>query len=237
MLCVLIRVKKLVHPARITANAAGLMVKNESPIVVGIDLAGSPKRPTGICLLHELIAETHILFSDEEILDFVKETRPSLVPIDAPLSLPKGRRTVHDRSGEHLRECDRELLCRGIRFFPVTLGPMRMLTERGLALKKRLAGLGYQAVECYPGAAQDLWGIPRQHKDRLGLLNGLRKLGLRGLRKSATSDELDAATAALVGRWSLLGQGLMLGGKTGILIPAFDGRSEKLKTSRVEAKR
>jgi hypothetical protein len=83
--------------------------------------------------------------------------------------------------------------------------------------------MGYQAVECFPGAAQDLWGIPRQHQDHLGLLTGLRKLGLRGLKKIATSDELDAATAALVGRWFVLGQGLMLGGDSGILIPAVDG--------------
>jgi uncharacterized protein len=199
-----------------------LMGKKAQVIVVGVDLAGSLKRPTGVCVLRDLTAETCVAFSDDEILDFVKEFRPTLVPIDAPLSLPNGRLTIHDRSGEHLRECDRALLHRGIRFFPVTLGPMRMLTERGLVLKSRLAAMGYQTVECYPGAAQDLWGLPRQHQDRLGLLNGLRKLGLRGLKKTATSDELDAATAALVGRWFLLGQGLMLGGKTGILIPAVD---------------
>src|SRR5439155_44356 len=83
-------------------------------------------------------------------------------------------------------------------FFPITLGPMRMLTERGLALKKKLSAMGYRAVECYPGAAQDVWGLPRQHRDREGLLAGLRKLGVRGLSKTATSDELDASTAALV---------------------------------------
>ena len=188
------------------------MSKNVSLVAVGIDLAGSPKRPTGLCVLRALIAETYVAFSDDDILDFVSESQPALVTIDAPLSLPEGRRTIHDRSGEHLRECDRELLRRGIRFFPVTLGPMRMLTERGLALKKHLASLSYHAVECYPGAAQDLWGIPRQHQDRLGLFNGLKKLGLRGLKEAATSDELDAATAALVGRWFLTGQGTMLGG-------------------------
>jgi hypothetical protein len=96
---------------------------------------------------------------------------------------------------------------------------MRMLTERGLMLKTKLRGMGYRPVECYPGAAQDVWEIPRQHRDLLGLLVGLRKLGLRGLRKTATSDELDAATAALVGRHFLLGQGIMLGGVNGILIP------------------
>jgi len=188
-------------------------------VVVGVDLAGSPRRPTGLCLLRGLRAETHIAFSDDDILHVVRQARPDLVPIDAPLSLPKGRRTIHDRSGEHFRNCDRELLRRGIRFFPITLGPMRMLTERGLALKMKLRAMGYHAVECYPGAAQDVWGIPRQHRDRQGLLAGLRKLGLRGLRKTATSDELDAATAALVGRWFLLDRAEMLGDKDGIVIP------------------
>lgn len=137
------------------------MAKSKSLVVVGIDLAGSPRRPTGLCVLRDLIVETSVVFSDDDILAFVREARPTLIPIDAPLSLPKGRRTVHDRTGEHLRECDRELLRYRIRFFPVTLGPMRMLTERGLALKEKLSAMGYQAVECYPGAAQDLWEIPR----------------------------------------------------------------------------
>jgi uncharacterized protein len=189
------------------------VTKNPPFVVVGIDIAGSPKRPTGLCVLGDLNAETHVVFSDDEIIKFVQEARPVLVPIDAPLSLPNGRLTIHDRAGEHLRECDRALLRYGIRFFPITLGPMRMLTARGLVLKSELTALSYQAVECFPGAAQDLWGIPRQHRDKLGLLSGLRKLGVRGLKKTATSDELDAATAALAGQWFLLGQGLMLGGE------------------------
>jgi len=195
------------------------MARTVPLVIVGIDLAGSPRRPTGLCVLRGLKAETYVAFSDDEIIAIVKQARPALVPIDAPLSLPKGRRTIHDRSGEHLRECDRALLLRGIRFFPITLGPMRMLTERGLLLKRRFVAMGYPAVECFPGCAQDLWGLPRQHKDRQGLLTGLRNLGLRGLQKTATSDELDAATAALVGQWFLSGRGTMLGGKTGILIP------------------
>lgn len=200
-------------------------------VVVGIDLAGSPRRPTGLCLLNGLRAETSVAFSDDEILDLVKQARPRLVPIDAPLSLPPGRRSIHSRSGEHLRDCDRELLQRRIRFFPVTLGPMRMLTIRGLSLKKKLVAMGYRPVECYPGAAQDVWGLPRQHRNLPGLLTGLRKLGLRGLKKTATSDELDSATAALVGRWFLVGQGEMLGGENGILIPAMT-KSQGSKTTK-----
>jgi len=196
-------------------------VSNRKPfVIVGIDLAGSARRPTGICLLRGLKAQTHIAFSDEDILNTLHQTHPDLVPIDAPLSLPMGRGSIHDRSCEHFRDCDRALRQLGIRFFPITLGPMRMLTERGLTLKVRISALGYRAIECYPGAAQDVWGIPRQHKDRNKLLAGLKKLGVRGLAAAATGDELDAATAALVGRWLLLGQGEMLGGADGIAIPA-----------------
>ena len=196
-------------------------MSNRKPFVVlGIDLAGSPRRSTGLCLLRGLRAQTHVAFSDDDILDAVQQAQPDLVPIDAPLSLPKGRRTISDRRGEHFRDCDRELKRREIRFFPITLGPMRMLTERGLALKARIRAMGYRAIECYPGAAQDVWGIPRQHRDRKALLAGLKKLGVRGLTRAVTSDELDAATAALVGQWALSGRGEMLGSEDGICIPS-----------------
>lgn len=133
-----------------------LMIRRAPLVIVGIDLAGSPRRVTELCVLRNLTAETRVAFSDDDILDFVREAQPTLVPIDAPLTLPKGRSTVHDRSGEHLRDCDRKLLRRGIRFFPITLGPMRMLTEPGLALKTKLISTGYQTVDSYPSAAQDL---------------------------------------------------------------------------------
>lgn len=149
----------------------------------------------------------------------IDRARPDLVPIDAPLTLPAGRATIHDRAGEHFRECDRELRRRGIRFFPITLGPMRMLTDRGLAIKARIEAMGRRPIECYPGAAQDVWGLPRQHRDRAGLRLGLASLGVRGLTEAMSGDELDAVTAALVGRWFLLGKGEMLGGDAGIVVP------------------
>jgi predicted nuclease with RNAse H fold len=187
--------------------------------VVGIDLAGSVRRATGVCVLRGMKARAWVAFRDDEILTAIDDAKPALVPIDAPLSLPPGRKSIHDRSGEHLRECDRQLQKRKIRFFPITLGPMRMLTERGLALKAKIEKMGYKVVECYPGAAQDIWGIPRQHRDREGLMRGLEDLGVKGLTPEMTSDELDAVTAALVGRWLLTGRAEMLGGEGGIAIP------------------
>ena len=202
-------------------------MSNHKPfVVVGVDLAGSPRRPTGVCVLCGMKAQTHIALTDEEILNSIYQAQPNIVPIDAPLSLPNGRKTIHDRSGEHLRDCDRELQKRGIRFFPITLGPMRMLTERGLALKAKIEEMGYRAVECYPGGAQDVWGIPRQHRDIKGLWRGVKELGVRGLTEARTSDELDAVTAALVGRWFLLGKGEMLGSEEGIVMPSGDRKSK-----------
>ena len=195
------------------------MSSGGSSVVVGVDLAGSPRRPTGLCILRGMRARTQVGFADAEILDVIERVRPAIVPIDAPLSLPAGRKTIHDRSGEHMRPCDRELQKRGIRFFPVTLGPMRMLTERGLAIQAAIEEIGCRVVECYPGGAQDVWGIPRHHRDMAGLRSGLAALGVQGLTETMTSDELDAVTAALVGRWSLLGKGEMLGGEAGILMP------------------
>ena len=193
--------------------------RKTSQTILGIDLAGSPKRPTGVCILRGLDAETVTVLSDDELLEIARETGPVLCPIDAPLSLPPGRKSLEDRNGEHLRPCDRELQKMGVRFFPITIGPMRMLTQRGLALKDWLSERGSDSVESYPGGAQDVWGIPRKQHDLKGLRKGLRDRGVSGVREDANDHELDAISCALVGKEFLEGNGRMLGGEGGILMP------------------
>jgi len=178
-------------------------------VVLGLDLAGSPRRPTGACVLRALGAETRLLFDDAEIEDFAVRSRPGLITVDAPLNLPPGRTSFEDKNGEHYRPCDRALRARGIPFFPITLGPMRALTLRGIALKEKLEKRGFRVLEMYPGGAQDVWGIPRAKRDAAGLRRGLGRLGLGGLGRGLSDHELDAATGALVGR-------LFLQGKAGI---------------------
>ena len=95
--------------------------------IVGLDLAGVETRPAGFCTLEDWNVKTCVLYDDEEIIKKIQATKPKLVAVDAPLSLPAGRKSIDERTGTHLRECDRELLRRRIRFFPVTLGPMRKL--------------------------------------------------------------------------------------------------------------
>lgn len=181
-------------------------------IVVGIDLAGSPKRNTGICTLKgKTIVSFATLFSDAEITEYAKHARPEIIAIDAPLNLPPGRKTLEDRNGEHFRPCDRELLRRGIRFFPITLGPMRSLTRRGILLKKRFQRLGFHVIEIYPGAAQDVWSIPRKQFGLGKLRRGMEQLGYKGLERKMNGDELDAVSGAIVGRMYLQGKAEILG--------------------------
>lgn len=179
--------------------------------MLGVDLAGVAHRPTGICLLEEGRVRTMLLSGDDEILALARQTKPALIAIDAPLNLPPGRRTMADRNGSHYRPCDLELRRRKIPFFPITLGPMRKLTERGIELKRRLGAEGFRVIEIYPGGAQDIWGIPRAARSRKDLRRGLARLGIKGLGVAASDHELDAATGALVGLLFLQGKAEILG--------------------------
>lgn len=183
---------------------------------LGIDLAGVKDKDSGICLLDEnLNAEVFTLKSDDEIIDFIIKTRPNIIAIDAPLSLPSGRCCLKDtcscKNKGHLRQCDRELLKMKIKFFPVTLGPMRKLTERGIRLKEIIEGKGFDVIEVYPGGAQDILGIPRKQKGIDALREGLMNIGIKGISKVKSHDELDAITSALVGKMYIENNYLALG--------------------------
>ena len=196
--------------------------KRDHRKVVGIDLAGSPKRNTGICTLKkDDISLCAIVHTDQEIINYIEKANPTLIAVDAPLNLPPGRKSIEDKNGEHFRLCDRELLRRGIRFFPITIGPMRLLTKRGIRLKRALTRRGFTVIEVYPGAAQDIWNIGRKQDGLSKLRKGLQRLGVKGLYKKMSGDELDAVTAALVGQWFLHGKAEVLGNfrRGAIIIP------------------
>jgi predicted nuclease with RNAse H fold len=177
--------------------------------ILGLDLAGSPRRPTGFCALKGRHVNIGHLFSDSDIFETVRTVAPQIIAIDAPLALPAGRccllNTCICARTTHFRASDYELRRLGIRFFPMTLGPMRQLTQRGMQLKSTFEDRGVPVIETYPGAAQDIWGIPRQ-RDPVGLRRGLSRFHLRGLNRSERSPHvLDAVTCALVGRLYLEG--------------------------------
>ena len=197
-------------------------------IVVGLDLAGVEKRPTGFCRLVGLKAETCDVYTDQELLARTRDSKPEVIGIDAPLSLPPGRRTIEDRAGEHLRTSDKELLHRGIRFFPITLGPMRMLTVRGVEIRRILESEGYKVIEVYPGGAQDVLGIPRKQQGIDGLKAGLEQLGIVAVWDGLSDHELDAITCAYVGKLFLEGRSVPYGPfEDAIFMPAGGKKNTK----------
>jgi predicted nuclease with RNAse H fold len=180
-------------------------------LIVGLDLAGVETRPSGLCLLRAMRAETSLVYSDHEVLKKIEESEPEIVAIDAPLSLPPGRESIEQRTNVHLRECDKELLRRGIKFFPVTLGPMRKLTSRGIDLRRTLENKRFRVIEVYPGGAQDILGIPRKQQGLDRLMSGLKRAGVRGLNNRMSDHELDDVTCALVGKLYLEGKSVTYG--------------------------
>lgn len=189
------------------------MNPNHELIIIGLDLAGVETRPTGVYLLKEVKPETRLLYSDQEIINYIEDNNAHLVAIDAPLTLPPGRNSIEDRGQLHFRVCDLELKKRKIPFFPIILGPMRKLTERGIYLRHQLENKGRRVIEVYPGGAQDILGFPRAKRNPQELKKGLRRLGLKGLGKGVSVHELDAATAAYIGLLYLKGKAQIWGDK------------------------
>src|SRR3989442_15713162 len=133
--------------------------------------------------------------------------------MDAHLYLQRERESLEVKGPPHFRACDRELLRMKIRFFPISLGPMRKLTKRGMNLTSVFEGSGLRVIESFPGAIQDILGMPRKQEGLEKLRTALIRFGARGEvdRKDLTGDELDAITCALVGKMLLEGDYLAIG--------------------------
>ena len=92
----------------------------------------------------------------------------------------------------------------GISVFWCLLPSMEMLTRRGIRLAQELRKTGVKVIESYPGAAQDILGIPRKKASLLELKWGLSRAGITGdfLTANITHDEVDAIT--MRSRWLVL---------------------------------
>jgi predicted nuclease with RNAse H fold len=191
----------------------------EHATIVGLDLTGSEARPSGFCILNGSEAMTQTLRTDAEIIANVVNARPDLVSIDSPLCLPIGRtRVTDDDPARHtagiMRVSERILKRRGINVYPCLLPSMQRLTERGIRLAGDFRSRGIDVIECYPGAAQDIMGIPRKGAGEEWLKLGLSEFGITGdfTTERLTHDELDAITCSLVGSFHIAGLTEGLGG-------------------------
>lgn len=159
--------------------------------IIGIDLAGKMENPSGICILNgrKIILKT--FYKDKEILKEIKVIKPSLIAIDAPLSLPRGRccleKDCECAVGGHLRQAERDIRPYG-RVLPLTFQGMKMLTLRGITLTYQLRK-EYPVIETHPRTSQKMLGLgSSEHLSRFFKLPG-----------HATEHELDALLASLTG--------------------------------------
>lgn len=192
-----------------------VMKRRMTACVVGFDLAASPQRPTGLCVLRGRRVEVGHLLSDTDILRAVRSAAPTLVAIDAPPPRCQPG-AVACLTRAHVRkryifEPAISSCVAGAFRFPLNAGVQRQLTLRGIYLTSALTAEGCTIIETYPGAAQDLWGIPRQ-RDRAGLQRGLMRFQLQGLDEAEPSPHvLGAVTCALVGQFYLAGNAWSIG--------------------------
>jgi Histidinol phosphatase and related hydrolases of the PHP family len=200
----------LPNPAnpKITGRLNRIQLLPAGSRIVGLDLTAGHGKASGVALLDDNQIQTSSLVTDEEILDYIRTTQPKFVSVDSPLGLPGGGEDIDPNAGI-VRVAERDLAAIGIPAYPAMIDSMRDLTLRGIALKKRIESLPDppQVLESYPGAAQDVLCIPRKQKSLESLRAGLSELGLigRGL-KTRSHDEMDAITAAIVGRYFEAGE-------------------------------
>lgn len=180
------------------------------PRIVGIDLTGSAKRATGWALMEGATVTTKSLSTDEDLIQETVGAKPDLVSIDSPLSLPEG----YGKPGVPIyRKCELALKRMGISVFWCLLPTMQMLTRRGIKLATDLRERGLKVIESYPGAAQDILGIPRKGASLDELKWGLVRSGITGdfATTKVTHDEVDAITSAFVGLFYLADDYIALG--------------------------
>lgn len=204
--------------------------------IIGIDLAGSPEygarryNRLGLAALTDNLSVTVLTgyLRDDAILAFAREHRGALIAIDSPLSLPAGRCCADPvcACAQYgiVRAADREMAARGLHPFWTLLPSMRPLTLRGIALKRQFEESGLQVIEVFPGAAQDVLGLPRKQRGPEALQRGLQEhLAINGVIPADDGDALDAVTAAYVGWLHLRGETIGIGppDEVQVIVPRF----------------
>jgi len=120
--------------------------------IIGIDLA-TEKGKTGFCIRNKK-TRIYILKTDKEIIEKINKTKPDIIAIDSPLSLPK----------KGLRKAEKELLKLGIKVFPPLMPSMKKLAQRAIKIKRQLKN--YKVIEVYPHAVRKILKIKTKKSHR-----------------------------------------------------------------------
>lgn len=194
---------------------------------LGIDLTSSSKRPSAFALVNKSaeLAELGRIKTTEEIIDFVKHVQPSLIAIDAPLTLPLGLDCLeedHDCTQKldlKGRTAEQELAAMHIGcFFTTKRSIIKTMIYRAVSLYEDLAGQGFNVVEVYPYATKVLlFGTNIPPKNSVRGLQFLKEKtselisGLEPHQASLDHNACDALLAAYTGSLHLRDRTDLLG--------------------------
>lgn len=159
--------------------------------VIGIDLAGREKNPSGLAIIeinekNEKIFAKEV-YSDVEILRNAEKIKPNIIAIDSPFSIPETK----------WRRSDEELLKEGFRPLSPKFPTMQLLVRRAMRLIASLRK-NYKVIEVFPRATEKILVLEKTSIES--------KLG-----RSLTEHEYDAILAAITGKMHLEGNTRTLG--------------------------
>ncbi|MEM7819204.1 MAG: DUF429 domain-containing protein [Candidatus Aenigmatarchaeota archaeon] len=163
---------------------------------VGIDLAGKDKNPTGFAIVNDEI-KTKKLFSDDEIINEIENTKPEIIGIDAPFSFPKYG---------YWRESEIELKKDGFKPLSPKFISMKILVRRTQNLINRLQG--YKVIEIFPKATEKILFLNKNFFENR-------------IQKKISEDEYDAILAAITAKFYFEGKFKIYGQKENdkIIVP------------------
>lgn len=182
--------------------------RSKEGTIVGIDLSGLERRPTGWALLKGVLIETKTLYTDSDIIAQTIGNKPILISVDAPLTLPKGG---------PMRKVDVEMHKRGYPVLPPLFPGMKTLTNRAVRLLRSLVERGMEVIETHPESTRKALGLP---KDPVQILESLGAMGFMIQPEGLTQHEIDAVLAALTAHLHRIGKTEAIGDEEGhIIVP------------------
>ena len=220
----------------IAYNELNKIVPLSKTTFIGIDIVSSEERESGYCILKGNKAKTSRIKTDEEMIHLAQDAGATLISIDSPLSIPRGRTSFFDDDPNRneygiMRECERILKRRGVNVYPCLIPSMQKLTRRGIQLATKFRKLGIPVIESYPGAAQDILAIPRKRAGLNYLAGALAEFGIYDnfTERNISHDELDAITSAIVGIFFWTGKFEGIGNKDEeyLIIPNLNADSDR----------
>lgn len=164
--------------------------------IIGLDLAGKEKNPTGFALLNSKVILKE-LYSDKEILDETVKHKAKVIAVDAPFSFPKEG---------YFREADLLLKKRGFRVLSPMFPSMQLLVNRAKELIKKVKKKSKaEIIEVFPRAAEKILMIERKKVEEE--------------HRELSDHEFDAMLCALTGKLYLEKNVEAVGKKDKIIIP------------------